>query len=107
MWVSWHCQLEMVLGLVGQRSPQAGDPIDRVVRVRPHEHRNVGGDLVVARACGAPAGPPPGPTISVNPPLDRHVDVLVAVRERERAVERLCAHLLQTALDVIALRRWR
>ena len=48
------------------------------------EQRDVGGDLVVARARGVqPAADRPGDL--GEPPLDGHVDVLVVGRERERA----------------------
>ena len=62
--------------------------LERLQRVRAREHRHVGGDLVVARARGVQLAAD-RPDDLGQPPLDRHVDVLVVLAERERAVVEL------------------
>ncbi len=47
--------------------------------------------------------PPSGPTISVKPPLDRHVDVLVVFFEVERLGRELVAYLLEAADHLVQL----
>ena len=50
--VAGHRPVDMAVGDVGQRAHQVLDLVARSERVRAHEHRDVGGHLVVARAGG-------------------------------------------------------
>jgi hypothetical protein len=67
--------------------------------VRAHEHRDVGRDLVVARASRVELSAD-GPDDLDQAPLDRHVDVLVLERDGEGVVLDLAADLLEAALDL-------
>ena len=60
----------------------------RLQRVRAREHGDVGRDLVVARARGVQLAADGAGDLR-QPPLDRHVDVLVLVVEPERAAVEL------------------
>jgi hypothetical protein len=85
MRVAGQRPVEVRLGGVGQRRHQPLHRGDRLVRGRAREQRDVGGDLVVARACGVQlAADRPGDLGKAA--LDRHVDVFVVGREREAAV---------------------
>ena len=84
MRVAGQRPVEVALGDVGERSGEPSDPLDRLVRVRAHEHRHIGRDLVIARPRRVQPATD-GPDDLGQAPLDRHVDVLVAVGEREGA----------------------
>ena len=71
--------------------------------VGANEHGDVGGDLVVARAGGVQATAD-GPDDLGQPPLDRHVDVLVGGIERKRAVGELGANLIESPAQLLAVR---
>ena len=76
--------------------------LERLQRVRAREHRHVRRDLVVARAGGVePAAD--GADDLRQPPLDRHVDVLVVLEERERAALELLLHPLEPAQQRVAV----
>jgi hypothetical protein len=64
-------------------------------------HRQVGGDLVVARARGVQP-PRDGPRQFAQAPLDRHVDVFVAL-EGEQALGELVFDGLQRGEDRVAV----
>ena len=85
--IARHRPVQVLLGSVGQRRHQRGDPLGGPERVRAHEHRDVGGDLVVARARRVQlAARRPGQL--GHPALDRRVDVLVVGLERKAAARR-------------------
>jgi hypothetical protein len=67
--------------------------------VGAHEHRHVGGHLVVARAGGVQLAPH-GPHELGQAALDRHVDVLVVGPDLEPVLLDLLAHLPQAALEL-------
>ena len=70
--------------------------------MRPDEHRHVGRHLVVARARGVQL-PAHGAGDLGHPPFDRHVDVLVVLGERERAVTELALHLIERVVKLVAV----
>ena len=70
--------------------------------MRPDEHRHVGGYLVVARARRVQAAAGARRHLG-DPSLDRHVDVLVAVSERKGAVAQLAGHLIERAVQLVAV----
>ena len=78
--------------LLGARQQHARSPPPRAsagdVRLRTHVHRHVGRDLVVARARRVQRAAD-RPDELGQAPLDRHVDVFVAVREGERPAREL------------------
>ena len=76
--------------------------LERLQRVRAREHRDVGGDLVVARARGVQLAAD-RPDDLGQPPLDRHVDVLVVGRERERPAVELGLDALEPAQQRVAV----
>jgi hypothetical protein len=76
------------LGGVDQRLGERVDRARRVPRRIAREERDVGRHLVVARARGVQLAPH-GTRDLRHAPLDRHVDVLVAVLEREGTVDQL------------------
>jgi len=93
MRVAGHRPIEVGLGECDDRLAQPLQRLGRSLRVGPHEHRRIGGDLVVAGACGVElAADRPGDL--GYPPLDRHVYVLVLLGERE-------APVLELALDPV------
>jgi hypothetical protein len=70
--------------------------------VGANEHGHVGGHLVVARPCRVElAADPPGQLGDST--LDRHVNVLVAVGVRERAVGQLLPDLVERTVKLVAL----
>ena len=71
-------------------------------RLRAHVHRDVGGDLIVARARGVQlAADRPGEL--GHAPLDRHVDVFVGVLEGEHPERELGLGLFECFDQVVAV----
>ena len=70
--------VEVALGQLHERGHQLAQQRLRVERVSAHEHRHVGGHLVVARAGGVELAAD-RPDELGQAPLDRHVHVLVVV----------------------------
>ena len=73
-----------------------------VERVRAGEHRHVGGDLVVARARGVQLAADRAGDLG-EPPLDRHVDVLVVASEREVALVELALDRVEAREQLVAV----
>ena len=95
--VARHRPVEVALGeRRAARSIRSRDQPARALGVRAHEHRHVGGDLVVARARGVQLAADGADELG-QAPLDRHVDVLVVGCELERAVLELRRHLVEPA----------
>ena len=78
--------------------------VDRPQRVRAREHRHVGRDLVVARAGGVQLAADRAGDLG-QPPLDRHVDVLVVGPERELARVELRLDAVEPAEQRVAVVR--
>ena len=74
--------VKVAFGQLDQRVAETAQSLDRLVGVRAHEHRDIGRHLVIARPSGVQAAADPTDDLG-DAPLDRHVDVLVAVGERE------------------------
>ena len=92
--VAGHRPVQVVLGHLQERGLQRAQRLPCGQRVGAHEHRHVRRHLVVARARRVqPAAHRAGEL--GDPALDRHVDVLVGLAERERAVVELPLHRLQ------------
>ena len=104
--VAGHRPVEVALGEVDERRLQRAQAVERPERVGAREHREVGGDLVVARAGGVELAAD-RPDDRGQPPLDRHVDVDVVVLEREAPVLELPLDLLEPAQQLVALVRRR
>ena len=85
-----------------ERGAQRGDPRQRGLRVGAREQHEVGGDLVVARARGVELAADRADQVG-QPPLDRHVDVDVVGRERERPALELDRDLVEPAQQGVAL----
>ena len=100
--VARHRPVEMALGELDERGAQRGDPGERGVRVGAREQDEVGGDLVVARARGVELAADGADEVG-QPPLDRHVDVDVVGRERERPGLELGRDLVEPAQERVAL----
>ena len=64
------------------------------MRVFTHEDRDVGGDLIVARARGVQLAADTAGDFP-NAPLDGHMDVLIAVLKRKRSAVQLIVDLTQ------------
>ena len=75
---------------------------DRRRRLVADEHRDVGGDLVVARARGVELAADRAGELG-DPPLDRHVDVDVVVGEREAILGELDLDLLERRVQRVAV----
>ena len=90
--------VEVALGELDERAHQPEQQLLGGQAVRPHEHRHVGGHLVVARARGVEL-PAHRPGDLGQAPLDRHVHVLVAGSHLEAVLVDLLAHLGQAALE--------
>jgi hypothetical protein len=73
-----------------------------LARASEHVHGEVGGDLVVAGARGVQLAPH-GPREFDQAPLDRHVDVFVAVLEGEHPERELRLDLFESLDQVVAL----
>jgi hypothetical protein len=86
--------VEVVLGQRDERLGQVFNPLNRGVGVSSGEHGHIGRDLVVARAPRVQT-PARTPDQFGQAPLDRHVNVLVAVGERKAAIGQLGANPLQ------------
>jgi hypothetical protein len=97
--VSRHRPVEVGLGLVGEHGHQAVDRLDGVQRAGAHEHRQVGRDLVVARAGRVDLAADAADDLG-QPAFDRHVDVLVVGVHLEAAGVDLGANGLEAALEL-------
>ena len=102
MGVAGHRPVQVALGGDDQRPRQALDPVARVLCVGVHEHRHVGRDLIVARARRVQPAADRTDDLGETP-LDRHMDVLVVLGEREGAVAQLVADLLEAADQLVAV----
>ena len=77
--VAGHRPVQVALGELHEHALEVLRACSSVSqRVRAREHRHVGGDLVVARARGVQLAADRADDLG-QPPLDRHVDVLVVV----------------------------
>ena len=83
-------------------SPSLEDRPLRQIGLLTHEHRQVGGHLVIARARRVELSAD-APDDLRQPPLDRRVDVLVAVGHHERSVPELGLDLREPGQQLIAL----
>ena len=91
--------VEVALRQLDERGHQRVQQRARLEAVGAHEHRHVGGHLVVARAGGVePAARRAGDLRQA--PLDRHVDVLVVIRDNEAVLLDLIAHGGEALLDL-------
>ena len=89
-------------GLAGERQLQPGKPGVELIDGAAHEHPEIDGDLVVARARGVePARR--GPDQLAEPGLDVHVNVLELAREPEFAALDLGLDLDQAADDFVGV----
>ena len=94
--------VEVALGGVDERRHVGAELRLGAARRLAREERDVGDDLVVARAGGVQrAAGAPGDRR--QPPLDGHVDVLVVGLERERAVAQLALDLVEARQDRVAV----
>jgi hypothetical protein len=66
------------------------------------EHREIGDNLVVARACRVQAAPRRTCHLA-DAPLDRHVDVFVGRLEREAALEQLGLDGVERRIDRVTV----
>ena len=82
MGVAGHRPVEVACGEVERGAREFGRSIARERGPVPDEHRDVGRDLVVARTRGMELAAGLARDLG-HPPLDCHVDVLVAVRDFE------------------------
>ena len=83
--VAGHRPVAVALGEAEDPAHHRAAELDRAQRVRLDDHRDVGRDLVVARAAGVElAGQ--RPDLGLEQALDRHVDVLVGLLEFEPAL---------------------
>jgi hypothetical protein len=100
--VARHRPVEVALGGVRQRAGERR----RAVRGRrsrlAREERHVGGDLVVARARRVQASADRTDELG-QPTLDRHVDVLVAGREREPVLGQLASDRVEPREQHVAV----
>ena len=80
--VAGHRPVPMGLREVQQPGHQRGDQLPRTSRPRPDVESQVRGHLVVSRSPGVELAAD-GPRDLGQPALDRHVDVLVLVEDRE------------------------
>ena len=86
--VAGHRPVDVSLGGIEQDARQALDPLDRALGGLTREEGDVGGHLVVARPRGVELAADRAGDLG-EPPLDRHVDVLVVGREGERPLGEL------------------
>ena len=100
--VARHRPVLVALGELDERALQVLELLERLQRVRAREHRHVGRDLVVARARGVELAAD-RPDDLGQAPLDRHVDVLVLLAERERAAVELLLDALEPAQQRVAV----
>ena len=100
--VAGHRPVLVALGELDERALQLLQLLERLQRVRAREHRHVGRDLVVARARGVELAADRADDLR-QPPLDRHVDVLVVLAERERAAVELLLDALEPAEQRVAV----
>ena len=94
------------LGLRHQRLHQALEQRDRARGVGADEQGQVGGHLVVARAGRVELAAERADQLG-QPPLDRHVDVLVVLAELEGALLELPADPVEPLGDLLAAPRRR
>jgi hypothetical protein len=99
MGVAGHRPIQVRGCLVCQHMHELQHALARVQGVGPHEHRQIGGHLVVARARGVHLAPH-RPDDLREAPLDGHVDVLVVRANLERVLVDLLPHRLEPALDL-------
>ena len=100
--VAGHRPVAMALGQAEQALHRRPAELDRPQRVRLHDHRHVGGDLVVARAPGVELAGERADRLAEQA-LDRHVDVLVGVVELEAVLAHLGPDPLQAGVDLAQL----
>ena len=100
--VARHRPVEVVLGDPEQRLDERSEPVAGLPGMGAREQGHVGGHLVVARA-GRVQLAPHGSGQLGDPPLDGHVDVLIALGEREPGVAQLVADLVQRPMQLVAL----
>ena len=100
--VARHRPVQVRLGHAHDHGLQVLQRLDRPQRVRAGEHRHVGRDLIVARA-GRVQLAADGPHDLGEPPLDRHVDVLVGVQEGELAGVELGGDAIEAAEQLVAV----
>jgi hypothetical protein len=90
----------MAFGEHHESRHQLLEQLPRLEAMGAHQHRHIGGHLVVARAGGVELAAH-GTDELGEPPLDGHVDVLVVVRHDEAVALDLLAHRLEPALDLL------
>ena len=100
--VAGHGPVLVALGELHEHALEVLQPLERAERVRAREHGHVRGHLVVARAGGVELAAD-RPDDLRQAPLDRHVDVLVVVAERERAAVQLRRHAIEAAEQRVAV----
>jgi hypothetical protein len=87
---------------VDERLHERGHAVDRRDRLVADVHGHVRGDLVVARPGGVELAADRAGELG-DAPLDRHVDVDVVGRERERALGELDLDLLERRVQRVAV----
>ena len=102
MRVARHRPVQVRLGDAHDHGLQVLQRLDRPQRVRAGEHRHVGRDLVVARAGGVQLAADGADDLG-QPPLDRHVDVLVGIQEGELAGVELGRDAVEAAEQLVAV----
>ena len=100
--VAGHRPVAVALGQLEQAPHRRPGQLDRPQRVRLHDHRHVGRDLVVARAAGVELAGQRADLLAEQP-LDRHVDVLVGLLELEAVLPDPLAHAVEPAADPLQL----
>ena len=102
MGVAGQWPIGVLLGAGEDRFHQLTQGIVRGARLRAHEHRDVGGHLVIARTRGVQlAADRPGEL--GHAPLDRGVDVFVGVLESEHTQRELGLGLFDGFDQIVAV----
>jgi hypothetical protein len=102
--VAGHRPVQVAIGELHERALDPLQPLERPQRVRAREHRHVGRDLVVARPRGVELAPDRAGDLG-QPPLDRHVDVLVVLQEPELARLELLLDPVEAVEQLVAVGR--
>ena len=102
MGVARHAPVAVRLGQGADPLEDVAEQADRVAGGIGDEHRQVGRDLIVARAAGVDLAADPAGDLG-QPPLDRHVDVLVGVLEGEALPLELGGDLVEAVAQLLEL----
>ena len=100
--VAGHRPVLVALGELHEHALEVLQLLERPERVRAREHGHVGRDLVVARAGGVELAADRADDLR-QAALDRHVDVLVVVAERERPAVELGLDAVEAAQQRVAV----